>query len=75
MSLMSFVSLVLLIVFQIAVSRREGFVLSSFCLFFRGKGYFNSLVGRVRDSFSAGQDMTYVSVLGAYSSFVEGWVD
>ena len=39
-------------------------------IFCRGNGYFNSLVGRVRDSSSAGQSMTYVSVLGAYSSFV-----
>ena len=42
-----------------------------FLLFFsRRNGYFNSLVGWVKDSSSAGQSMTYVSVLGAYSSFV-----
>ena len=82
MSLMSFlVSLVVWLFFQIAVSGREGLVLSSFCLSFfllffaRGNGYFNSLVGWVKDSSSAGQSMTYVSVLGAYSSFVGfGWI-
>ena len=47
----------------------------SFFFFCRGKGYFNSLVGRVRDSSPAGQSMTYVSVLGAYNSFVGEWVD
>ena len=47
-------------------------VLLFFC---RGKGYFNSLVGRVRDSSSAGQSMTYVSFLGAYNSVVGGWED
>ena len=47
---------------------------SFFLLFFcRGKGYFNSLVGRVRDSSPAGHSMTYV--LGAFSSFVGRWVD
>ena len=51
-------------------------LLVCFLLFFcRGKGYFNSLVGRVRDSSSTGQSMTYVSVLGVYNSFVGGWVD
>ena len=41
------------------------FALFLFLLFFcREKGYFNSLVGRVKDSSSAGQSMTYVSVLG-----------
>ena len=53
--------------------------LSFFLLFFfcRRKGYFNSLVGRVRDSSSAGQSMTYVSFLGAYNSVVVvgGWED
>ena len=33
---------------------------------------FNVLVGRVRDSCSAGQTMTYV-FLHAYKSFVTGW--
>ena len=70
--------------FLIATSGREGFVFSSFCLicfvyfllfFSRGKGYFNSLVSRVRDSSSAGQRMTYVSVFGAYNNFMGGWVD
>ena len=51
-------------------------LLVCFLLFFcRGKGYFNSLVGRVRDSSSAGQSMTYVSFLGAYNSVVGGWED
>ena len=85
MYLMSFlVSLVVLVVFLIATSGRQGFVFSSFCLicfvyfllfFSRGKGYFNSLVSRVRDSSSAGQRMTYVSVFGAYNNFMGGWVD
>ena len=51
-------------------------LLSSFCVvvflllfFLRGKGYFNLYVGGVRDSFSAGQSMTYVSILEAYISF------
>ena len=82
MSLMSFlVSLVVWLFFQIAVSGREGFstqfLLSFFFLLFfsRRNGYFNSLVGWVKDSSSAGQSMTYVSVLGAYSSFVGfGWI-
>ena len=44
-----------------------------FLLFFSlGKGYFNSLVCRVRDSSSAGQRMTYVSILVAYNSFLGG---
>ena len=68
----------------VAASGREVFVVSSFCLicfffvllfFCRGEGYFNSLVGRVRNSSSAGQSMTQVFVLGAYNSFVGGWVD
>ena len=53
------------------------FLLSFFFLLFfsRRNGYFNSLVGWVKDSSSAGQSMTYVSVLGAYSSFVGfGWI-
>ena len=33
-------------------------------VFCRGNGYFNFLVGRLRDSSSAGQSMTYVSFLG-----------
>ena len=69
--------------FQIAASGREGFLLSSFCLicsfillfFSRGEGYFNSLLGRLRDSSCAGQSMRYVSVLGAYNNFVGGRVD
>ena len=44
-------------------------------VFCRGNGYFNSLVGRVRDSSSAGQSMTYVSFWGAYNSVVGGWED
>ena len=56
----------------IAANGREGFVLSSTCFFFllffcRGKGYLNSLVGRVRDSSSAGHSMTYV--LGGLQQF------
>ena len=52
------------------------FVFFFFWLFFsRGKGCSNSLVDRVRNSSSAGQSMTYFSVLEAYSSFVGGWVD
>ena len=43
-------------------------------VFCRGDGYFNPLVGRVRGS-SAGQNMTYVSFLGAYNSVVGGWED
>ena len=30
-------------------------------------------MGRVRNSSSAGQSMTYVSILEAYNSFVGGW--
>ena len=66
MSLMCF--LVSLVVFSNCCQWEGGFVLSSFCIiyffsFFKlflcmGKGYFNSLVGRVRDSSSAGQSMT-----------------
>ena len=47
----------------------RGSYLISFVLC-RGNGYFNSLVGRVRDSSSAGQSMTYISFLGAYNSVV-----
>ena len=36
---------------------------------------FKSFVGRVRDSSSAGQSMTCVSILEAYSSFAGGWED
>ena len=44
-----------------------------FLLFFSsGKGYFNSLVGRVRDSSSADQGMTYAFILETYISFVGG---
>ena len=45
------------------------------CFFFfsRGKGYFNFLVGRVNDACSAGQSMSYVSILEAYNSFVGRW--
>ena len=32
-------------------------------------------MGRVRNSSCAGQSMNYVSVLGAFNSFVGGWVD
>ena len=80
MSLMCFLFLWLFqLFFLIAGNGREGFLLSSICFFFfllffcRGEGYFNSLVGRVRDSSSAGHSMTYV--LGAFNSFVGGWVD
>ena len=66
--------------FVIAASGREGLALSSFCLvsffllfFSRGKGYFNFLMGRVRNSSSAGQSMIYVSILEAYNSFVGRW--
>ena len=42
------------------------FFLFCFLLFFsRWKGYFNSLVDRLIDSSSAGQSMTYVSILEA----------
>ena len=70
--------------FLIAASGKEGSVLSSFCVVFfsflfhvlsfpGGKVVcFNVLVGRVRDSCSAGQTMTYV-FLHAYKSFVTGW--
>ena len=56
---------------------------SSFCLicfffllfFCRAYGFFISLVGRGRSSSSAGESMTYISVFGAFNSFVRGWVD
>ena len=49
--------------------------MSFFLLFFsREKGYLNFLVGRVRDSCSADQSMTYV-FLEAYNSFVAEWED
>ena len=53
------------------------FLLSFFFLLFfsRGKGYLNFLVGRERDSCSAGQSMTYISFLEAYNSFVGEWED
>ena len=44
-------------------------------VFGRGNGYFNFLMGRVRDSSSAGQSMTYVSFWGAYNSVVGGLED
>ena len=43
--------------------------------FCRRNGYFNSLVGRVRNLSSAGQNMTNVSFMGAYNSAVRGWED
>ena len=49
------------------------FVLFFFLLFFpRGEGYFILQVGGVRDSSSAGQRLTYVSILEAYISFEGG---
>ena len=65
-------------IFVVAASERDGCVLSSFCvvvvgfflLFFpRGKGYFILHVGGVRDSCSACQSLTYVSILEAYINF------
>ena len=48
------------------------FVLLFFLLFFpRGEGCFILHVGGVRDSSSAGQSLTYVSILEAYISFEE----
>ena len=44
-------------------------------VFCRGNGYFNSLVGRVRDSSSAGQNMTNVPFWEVYNSVVGGWED
>ena len=38
-----------------------------------GEGYFNMLVGRMKDSSSAGQSMTYISILEAYICFREEW--
>ena len=52
----------------------RGLYLAPF-VFGRGNGYFNFLMGRVRDSSSAGQSMTYVSFLGAYNSVVGGRED
>ena len=49
------------------------FCLVCFFFFSRWKGYFNFLVGRVNDSCSAGQSMSYVSILEAYNSFVGRW--
>ena len=49
------------------------FALMFFSLFFpRGKGYFILHFGRVRDSSSAGQSLTFVSILEAYISFEGG---
>ena len=48
---------------------------SSFCVFFlllffpRRKGYFILRVGEVKDSCSAGQSLTYISILEACVSF------
>ena len=61
-------------IFVVPASGRDGSVLSSFCVVFllffpRGKGYFILHVGGVRDSSSAGQSLTYVSILEAYISF------
>ena len=67
--------------FKLLLVGRRGLYLVPFVFFFfwlffsRGKGYFNSLVVRVRNSSSAGQSMTYISVLGAYSSFTGRLVD
>ena len=62
--------------FIVGASGREGCVLSSFCGFFfllpifpRRKGYFILHAGEVMDSSSAGQSLTYVSILEAYISF------
>ena len=71
----------------VATSGRKGCVLSSFsvcvcffCLFVfffvtfpRRKGYFILHVGGVMDSSSAGQGLTYVSILEAYISFEGGY--
>ena len=65
-------------IFVVAANGREGCALSSFCvvvflLFFpRGKGDFILHVSGVRDSSSAGQGLTYVSILEAYISFEGG---
>ena len=62
-------------IFVITAGGKEGGVLSSFCvvvflIFFpRWKGYFILHVGGVRDRSSAGQSLTYVSILEAYISF------
>ena len=49
------------------------FVLLFFLLFFSSeKGYFILHLGGVRDSLSAGQSLTYVSILEAYISFQGG---
>ena len=54
--------------------RGKGLYLVPF-IFCRENSYFNSLLGRVRDSSSAGQSMKYVSFWGAYNSVVGGWED
>ena len=65
-------------IFVFAAGGREGCVLSFFCVVFfllffpRGEGYFILQVGGVRDSSSAGQRLTYVSILEAYISFEGG---
>ena len=53
-------------------------MLCFFCLFLliffpRGKGYFNLLVGWVRDSSCAGQRMACISILEACISFRGAW--
>ena len=66
--------------FVVAASGREGCVLSSFCFVFfffllsfcRGKGYFILGVDEVRDSSSAGQSLTYVSIVETDISFEGG---
>ena len=66
------VSLVIYLFLQLLLFGGRGDYLVSFVLFFffflfftflcRGKGYFNLLVGGVRDSSSAGQSMTYIYI-------------
>ena len=63
-------------IFAVAASGREGCVLSSFCVLFlcllffpRRKDYFILHVGGVMVSSSAGQSLTYVSILETYISF------
>ena len=65
-------------IFTIASSGREGCALSSFCIVVfllfspRGKGYFILHVVGVRNSSSAGQSLSYISILEAYISFEGG---
>ena len=66
------VSLVIYLFLQLLLFGGRGDYLVSFVLFFffflfftflcRGKGYFNLLVGGVRDSSSASQSMTYIYI-------------